>query len=310
MKYILLIFLIISNAVFATEPISPIPCKVDYDKQKALLGYSLFIDTELSKDKTTACLSCHDIFQSGGADKNVVSIGVKNRMGNIQSPTVLNACYNFKQFWNGRAKNLSEQASGPIHNPLEMDMNASEVEKRLNGSNEYKKQFYDIYKTDSIKFSQVIDAIVEFEKALVTPNSKFDRYLNGENTLSKKEIEGYNLFKHIGCITCHNGINIGGNAMQKFGLFEEYKNARPYPDLYSITKDSAYKNVFKVPTLRNISETAPYLHDGSAKNLKDVIVQMARYQLGTKLSDDEIEKLISFLNTLNGQTPEILSQKP
>ena len=309
MKYILLILFTISNIVYAAEPISPIPCNVTYDKQKALLGYRLFMDTTLSSDKTTSCLSCHDIFGSGGADKNVVSIGVKHRMGNIQSPTVLNACYNFKQFWNGRAKSLTEQASGPIHNPLEMDMNATGIEKRLNASKEYRKLFYSVYETNSIKFSQVIDAIVEFEKALVTPNSKFDRYLNGENTLTKKEIEGYNLFKQIGCITCHNGVNIGGNAMQKFGLFQEYKNSQAYPDLYSITKDPAYKNVFKVPTLRNIALTAPYLHDGSAKDLKEVVEKMAKYQLGTKLSDDEVDKIILFLKTLNGQTPKILSQK-
>ncbi|MBU0631736.1 c-type cytochrome [bacterium] len=309
MKYILFIFLTLSNIVHATEPISPIPCKIEYDRQKALLGYRLFVDTTLSSDKTTSCLSCHDIFQTGGADKNVVSIGVQNRIGNIQSPTVLNACYNFKQFWNGRARTLYEQASGPIHNPVEMDMNTSKVEKRLNASDEYRKLFHNVYKSNSIKFSQVIDAIVEFEKALTTPNSRFDKYLNGEDVLTKDEIAGYNLFKQIGCITCHNGVNIGGNAMQKFGLFEEYKNAHTYPDLYSITNDPVYKNVFKVPTLRNIAQTAPYLHDGSAKTLKDVVQQMARYQLGTKLSDKEIDSIVLFLKTLDGQLPDILSQE-
>ena len=294
MKTIILFLLTISTIVYALEPISPIPDKTDYDKQKALLGYRLFTDPVLSKDNSISCLSCHDLFKSGGADKNVVSTGVKNRRGKIQSPTVLNACYNYKQFWNGRADDLSAQINGPIHDPFEMDMKDTDIEKRLNDSKKYKALFYEIYKTDSIKFSQVIDAIVEFEKALTTPNSRFDKYLKGQGTLTKYEMSGYDLFKHIGCITCHNGVNVGGNSMQKFGLFEEYKTAHTYPDLYSITKDPAYKNVFKVPTLRNISQTAPYLHDGSAKNLPTAVADMARYQLGVTLTDKEIGEIVAF----------------
>ncbi len=309
MRNIIFTFLITFSVAYAAEPISPIPTTTNYNKQKALLGYRLFIDPVLSKDNTTSCLSCHDIFGAGGADKNIVSIGVKNRKGNIQSPTVLNACYNFRQFWNGRASTLKEQASGPIHNPNEMAMNAVEVEKRLNASKEYKKLFYNVYHADSIQFCDVIDAIVEFEKALSTPNSRFDQYLRGKDILTRDEKEGYELFKQVGCITCHNGVNIGGNAMQKFGLFEEYINLKNYPDLYSITKDPAYKNVFKVPTLRNISKTAPYLHDGSSKTLKDVVEKMAKYQLGTKLTNDEVDKIVLFLKTLDGQSPAILSQK-
>jgi len=308
MRYFVLT-LFFGLTVFAKEPISPIPLVAQYDKQKALLGYRLFVDPILSSTNSVACISCHDIFSGGGADRNKVSFGVYNKKGNIQSPTVLNARYNFKQFWNGRAQDLYQQANGPIHNPVELNMTNKDVEKELSASQLYRSLFLQIYKTNSIQFSQVIDAIVEFEKALTTPNSRFDRYLRGEKSLSQEEIDGYTLFKQVGCITCHNGINLGGNSMQKIGLFEEYKNQKKYPDLYSITHDPAYKNVFKVPTLRNISQTAPYLHDGSAKTLKDSVIAMSRYQLGSTLSDKEIEKIIKFLKTLDGETPKILKEK-
>lgn len=308
MKFIPLFFLIFVT-IYAKEPLSPIPLENVVDKQKALLGYRLFTDSILSSDNTVSCMSCHNIFGSGGADQNVVSIGVENKKGHIQAPTVLNAKYNFRQFWNGRAEDLAQQAIGPIHDPTELNMSRKDVENRLNASEEYKNLFFKVYKTDTIKFDQVIDAIVEFENALTTPNSKFDKYLRGEDSLTQNELEGYNIFKQIGCITCHNGINIGSNSMQKIGLFEEYKNAKNYPDLYSVTHDPAYLNVFKVPTLRNISKTSPYLHDGSAKTLKDAVVTMARYQLGTTLSDEEIDKIVKFLNTLNGQMPQILNEQ-
>ncbi|MDX9743871.1 MAG: cytochrome c peroxidase [Arcobacteraceae bacterium] len=307
MRYFILT-LFFGLIVFAKEPISPIPLNAPYDKQKALLGYRLFMDPILSSTNSVSCASCHDIF-SGGADTNKVSFGVYNKKGNIQSPTVLNARYNFKQFWNGRAQDLYQQANGPIHNPVELNMTNKDVEKKLSASQLYRSLFLQIYKTNTIQFSQVIDAIVEFEKALTTPNSRFDRYLRGEKSLSHDEIDGYTLFKQVGCITCHNGINLGGNSMQKIGLFEEYKNQKNYPDLYSITHDPAYKNVFKVPTLRNISQTAPYLHDGSAKTLKDSVIAMSKYQLGSTLTDHEIDKIVKFLETLDGETPKILKEK-
>ena len=307
MRLILFFTFLCTSVLLATEPITPLPQDVQVDKQKALLGYKLFIDPILSKDYTVSCLSCHNIY-AGGADNHIVSHGIDHKFGNIQSPTVLNARYNFKQFWNGRAENLAEQASGPIHNPVELGMDTKTVENRLNTSKEYKELFYNIYKTPQISFEQVINAIVEFENALVTPNSRFDRYLRGENTLSADEKRGYTLFKQFGCVTCHNGVNIGSNSMQKIGLFEEYKNKQSYPDLYSITHDPENKNVFKVPTLRNISQTAPYLHDGSAKTLEDAVRAMSKYQLGTTLSDSDVELIVKFLHTLDGEHPKILGQ--
>lgn len=302
------LILFISLVLCASEPISPIPTDIKVNLAKAKLGQKLFSDTILSKDNSTACISCHNIFK-GGADANVVSSGFANKKGNIQSPTVLNSRYNFKQFWNGRARNLIQQADGPINNPAEHNMDAKTVENRVNESLEYKKLFKLVYGTSHITYAQVLEAIVEFENALTTPNSKFDKFLRDEIQLSKDEKEGYILFKQNGCITCHNGINIGGNSFQKMGTFLEYEVESNYPDRSKITNNPNHKNVFKVPTLRNINKTAPYFHDGSAKTLKEALTIMAKHNLGVKLKDKEVEKIIAFLKTLDGEKPKILEEK-
>ncbi len=276
------------------------------NKQKALLGEKLFMDPILSSDKTISCLSCHNIFTAGGADKRRFSLGVGGAKDNIHSPTVLNAIYNFKQFWNGRADNLTQQINGPLHNPIEMNMTNSLIEKRLNASKYYKKLFFKAYKTRYITYKDAINAIVTFEDALTTPNCKFDRYLRGETKLDKQEMVGYRDFKELGCITCHNGVNIGGNMMQKDGIFHAFVNHQKYPDLYSITKDSRFKNVFKVPTLRNVALRAPYFHNGSAATLGIAVKMMGQYQLGIVLPKKQIANIVSFLKTLTGQTPKIL----
>ncbi|MEA3373411.1 MAG: cytochrome c peroxidase, partial [Campylobacterota bacterium] len=252
--------------------------------------------------------SCHDIFKAGGADKRMVSLGIEDKKGNIQSPTVLNSRYNFKQFWNGRADTLLEQANGPIHNPVEMALDAPTVEKRLNSSQHYQRVFSELTHQKVITFEMVLDAIVEFEKALVTPNSRFDQFLRGEITLNKLEKRGYQTFKELGCITCHNGINVGGNSFQKMGLITPYKYNKCYPDRYAITKKEQHKNVFKVPTLRNIALTAPYFHDGSAATLKEAIKIMSDHNLGYLHSDEEIKAIVAFLNSLTGDMPTIMKE--
>ena len=255
-----LFFILIAAGVFLhAEPIEPLPRSVSYDRQKALLGKALFTDPLLSKDKSVACVNCHS-FEHGGADPRRVSVGVGNQRGNIQSPTVFNARFNFRQFWNGRAASLEEQAEGPIHNPVEMAMDADIVEQRLNANRYYRDRFFRVYGDGSVTYERVIDAIVEFEKALVTPDSPFDRYLRGEAQLPPQALEGYRLFKELGCITCHNGINIGSNSFQKMGLMRPYVHDDSYPDRYALTKRERHKNVFKVPTLRNVALTAPYFH--------------------------------------------------
>jgi cytochrome c peroxidase len=302
---VMFIFFLAFSATFAIGAIRPLPQKIDVDLAKAKLGRTLFSETLLSSDRSTACASCHD-FNHGGADPRPVSLGVGNREGNIQSPTVYNARFNFKQFWNGRADSLREQAEGPIHNPAEMDLNEMVIEKRLNGRDDYKKAFKSVYGTKSIRYEQVIDAIVEFENALVTPNSKFDRYLRSETQLSEAEQEGYKRFKKLGCITCHNGINIGGNSFQKIGIFKPYAFDPAIPDLHALTKQEEHKNVFKVPTLRNISQTAPYFHDGKAATLRDAIRTMSYHNLGITLDEESADLLVRFLRTLDGERPAIL----
>jgi cytochrome c peroxidase len=300
--FLLLLFITLSNA---QEPILPLPKQVEIDLPKAKLGEELFIDTRFSSDNSTSCLSCHNIYE-GGADSKEVSVGIGAKKGDIHSPTVFNSRYNFRQFWNGRARDLAEQVDGPIHNPLEHNMDKQKIEKLLNDSKEYKKKFKELYGVEHIDYSHFVDAIVAFEDALITPNAKFDKYLRGEIELTDQEREGYTLFKQNGCITCHNGVNIGGNSFQKMGTFKEYKTAKIYPDRSFITKKESHKNVFKVPTLRNIALTAPYFHDASAATLQEAIITMSQFNLGIKLSDDELASIVAFLETLTGDTPPIL----
>ena len=309
MKYLIILTLLLIADILAIEPIAPIPTEVkNLDLQKAILGRTLFSDPILSSDRTISCHSCHN-FKTGGTDRQALSTGVKKRKGNIQSPTVFNAVFNFKQFWNGRADNLQEQAQGPLTTHAEMNMQPYQLEERLNKSTSYRHAFKKVYHSTPITMKQITGALAEFEKALITPNSRFDRYLRGEIKLSSQEQKGYNTFKSLGCITCHNGINIGANSFQKMGLFRPYKYDKSYPDRYSLTKKEYHKNVFKVPTLRNVSLTAPYFHDASAKTLKDAVEKMAYHNLGIKITKEQVQNLVAFLNSLEGETPHILEIK-
>ena len=299
MRFLLFLAPLLLNAV---EPITPIPQKIPYNYEKASLGKNLFFDTILSRDQTISCASCHD-FNHGGADPRPISIGVNGKKGNMQSPSVFNAVFNFKQFWNGRAKNLTDQVVGPIHNPAEMDMTTAQLEKRINSNAAYRDSFYKITGRSSITITDIAGVISEYEKTLITPNSKFDRFLRGEVILSTEELRGYTLFKTLGCASCHNGVNMGGNSFQKFGVIIPITRTLTTDDRYTLTKRENDKNVFKVPSLRNIALTAPYFHDGSAETLQGALKIMAMHNLGTKLSAKEIQDVTSFLNTLTGQIP-------
>lgn len=302
----ILIISAIALILNADNLIEPIPEKIPYNKQKAELGKSLFFDTILSKDKTVSCASCHNPSQ-GWADKRPVSIGVYGKKGKIQSPTVLNAVFNFRQFWNGRAKDLKEQINGPVHNSVEMALDGTLIEKRLNANPYYRKMFKKIYGKDKITYPMVVDVIAEFEKALITPDSKFDLYLKGKAKLTPLEKKGYVLFKKYGCITCHNGINIGGNSFQKMGTIFPVKDC--VGDRYEISRAEFDKCIYKVPTLRNIELTAPYFHDASAKTLYDAVKKMAYNNLGFKIDKEDIKAIVAFLKTLTGKTPEIMREK-
>lgn len=290
------LFNFLTLTLFASS-IEPIPLKLEYDYDKAILGKKLFFDKRLSKDNSISCASCHDLTK-GGDDGLKFSVGIDGKLGDINAPTVLNSVFNFRQFWDGRAKDLAEQAKGPIENPIEMGHDFTKLLEVLKTSF-YEKSFKAIYE-DGITKENLVDAIAEFEKTLITPNSAFDRYLKGdENAINSFEKEGFELFKNKGCISCHNGVNIGGNLYSKFGMLIDVDSKNL--GKYNVTKNELDKYYFKVPTLRNISLTAPYFHDGRYYDLKEAVKTMALVQLGRPVTDLEIEKIVAFLKTLNGE---------
>ncbi|MEZ6230305.1 MAG: cytochrome-c peroxidase [Candidatus Brocadiaceae bacterium] len=288
------------------EPIQPIPLNFNYDRPKTELGKKLFFEPRLSKSGWITCNSCHNL-STGGADNLPSSIGHTWILGPINSPTVLNAKFNLAQFWDGRAKDLKEQAGGPIANPMEMASIHELAVSVLQSIPEYVKWFKEIYGEENITINLVTDAIAAFEETLTTPNSRFDWWLKGyDNKISAEEKEGYDLFKAKGCIACHDGFGVGGNSFQKFGIAKPYDKDTQTLGRYNVTKNEKDKYVFKVPLLRNIELTAPYFHDASTWSLRETVKIMAEYQLGTALTDTETNKLVAFLRTLTGDQPEII----
>ncbi|EJF07035.1 cytochrome c peroxidase [Thiovulum sp. ES] len=296
MKKIFFVILI-SSYIFAENLITPLIEIPEFNLEKARLGKIIFLDKDLSKDRKVSCASCHDL-ENGGNDGKRFSQGNDNQEGNVNSPTVFNSRFNFRQFWNGRAKSLEEQALFPILNPMEMGLTIREVLEIINGKDFYVENFQRIY-GEKATIENIVDSLVEFEKSLVTINSKFDRYLAGDKkALNSDEVEGYEIFVNRGCINCHNGINIGGNSFNKFGIFLD-SNSIDY-GRFELTNDREDKYFFKVPTLRNIELTAPYFHDGRTNSLREAVYMMGNVQLGLELSDDELDKLVIFLKTLTG----------
>jgi cytochrome c peroxidase len=293
------------STLYATTLFTPLPQEVAYDKNKAILGKKLYMDTKLSKDGTVACVSCHELQDGSGVDHLPTSTGIKGQQGPVNAPTVYNAVYNFVQFWDGRAKDLQEQAAGPVENPVEMGDTFSNVIQKLKNDEAYVKLFEKIY-DGKITKETITDAIAEFEKALVTPNSKFDQFLRGnKDALNEIEKEGFALFQSKGCVSCHNGINLGGNLYQKAGVFEQFPQTDNFTGRYAVTGDEKDKYFVKVPTLRNISKTAPYFHHGRTSDLRTAVMQMGYYQLGISMSLEEADKIVAFLKTLEGEVPEI-----
>ena len=288
------------------EPIQPIPISFDYDRAKIELGKKLFFEPRLSKSGWISCNSCHNL-STGGADNLPSSIGHKWLFGPINSPTVLNAKFNLAQFWDGRAKDLKEQAKGPIANPMEMASNHELAVNVLQSIPEYVGWFKVVYKDEKITMDNVADAIAAFEETLTTPNSRFDSWLNGyDENFSESEREGYDLFKNKGCVACHNGFGVGGNSFRKFGIAKPYEKDTQTLGRYIVTKDEKDKYVFKVPLLRNIALTAPYFHDASTWSLSEAVTIMAEYQLEVKFTEDETNKIVAFLQTLTGDQPSII----
>jgi len=269
------------------------------------LGRELFYDKRLSTGENTSCNSCH-LLNAYGVDGHSYSTGHAGKLGGRNAPTVYNAGLNLAQFWDGRAKDLVEQAKGPILNPVEMGMPSSaEVITRIKSIPSYAPAFRQAFpdSPDSITFDHFAEAVATFEQGLLTP-SRWDRYLEGDTSaFNEQEKQGLKLFLKTGCASCHAGRGLGGNSYQKLGYPKSWPNQH---DLgrYQVTSLDRDRMVFKVPTLRNIEKTGPYFHDGQVASLNEAIDLMAQYQCGKKLSADEINRIATFLKTLTGPLPE------
>jgi cytochrome c peroxidase len=282
----------------------PLPASIIDEKKHAALialGKKLYLDPKLSVNDTISCNSCHQL-NNFGVDSQPTSPGHEGKRGGRNSPTTFNAALHIAQFWDGRAKDVEEQALGPILNPIEMGMpSEAAVVDKLKKIDEYKAMFAEAFKDekDPIQYKNVGKAIGAFERTLITP-SRFDDFLKGdENALNDAEKRGLQKFVHMGCANCHNGVAIGGNSYKKIGLVEEYKTSDV--GRFAVTGLETDKKVFKVPSLRNITKTAPYFHDGSVKTLDEAIEEMAEHQLGRKVGPGFVEDVKAFLGALTAK---------
>ena len=290
----------------AQEPVQPIaPAKVT-NPAKVELGKKLWFDPRLSRSGFISCNSCHNL-SMGGSDNLKTSIGDKWQKGPINSPTVLNSSLNLAQFWDGRAKDLKEQAGGPIANPGEMAFTHDLAVDLLTSIPQYVAEFKKVFGHDKLTIDEVTQAIAAFEETLVTPNARFDKWLKGDKkAINAQELRGYQLFKSSGCVACHNGPNLGGTSFQKMGLVEAYKTDNPAEGRSAVTGNDAERFNFKVPTLRNVELTYPYVHDGAADTLTQAVDTMGRLQLGKKFTPEENADIVAFLKTLTGDQPKFM----
>jgi cytochrome c peroxidase len=296
---------VVPAATTSREPLEALPKQATLDPAIVALGRRLFHEPRLSRDAKVSCASCHDLAK-GGVDGAKVSTGVEGRLGLVNAPTVYNAALNFVQFWDGRAATLEEQIGFPVTNPVEMGSTWDKTVAWLAGEPSYATAFTASF-PDGVTEANTRRAIADFERTLLTKNSPFDRYLAGDaHALSPEARAGYETFKSVGCIACHQGRNVGGNMFQKFGVLGDYFKDRGHVTdadygRYNVTHIESDRFVFRVPSLRNVELTAPYFHDGSAATLSQAVQVMARYQLGRKLADDQVSALIAFLRSLSGE---------
>ena len=291
----------------ANEPVRPIDQKLEYDQAKAALGFALFHDTRLSVDNTVSCASCHAL-ETAGVDNHQYSHGVNDQLGGVNAPTVFNAVYNFVQFWDGRAATLADQAAGPPLNPVEMASESfDQIIAKLKTDKKFVREFNAVY-PDGLTAANLTDAIEQFERTLVTPNSAFDKWLLGDDSaITAEELEGYELFKKYDCATCHVGPNLGGLSYELMGLRRHYFAERglelTHEDngRFKETQLERDRHRFKVPGLRNVEHTWPYYHDGTRETLEEAVSDMGLYQSGVELTATETDKITAFLKTLTGE---------
>lgn len=291
--------------------ILPLPQSLPVNTRLAALGQRLFHEARLSGNGQFSCATCHDL-KTSGANNERTKPGINHAATSRNTPTVFNAAFNFRQFWDGRARTLEEQAGVPITDPREMGAKWDNVLDTLREDTEYSREFAALF-ANGVSKTAVTQALAEFERTLITPNAPFDRFLRGEmQAIPVEAKKGWVLFQQRGCIACHQGINIGGNLFQVMGVMGNFFIDRKRDDVtdlgrYNVTGLEADKYVFKVPSLRNVILTAPYFHDGSVDTLVDAVRLMGRFQLGVELSDEEVRQLVAFLSSLTG---DIKADKP
>lgn len=304
---------------FADEPIQVLPASLPVDTSKVALGEKMFNDTRISLDNTISCASCH-VLAIGGADKadRRTSLGIDNQAGGINAPTVYNAAFCVRQFWNGRAADLKEQAAGPPENPIEMGAQTwAQIVERLKADKGLAAEFAALYPGEGLTQATVCDAIAEYEKTLLTPDSRFDKYLAGDKTaITDSERAGYDAFKRVGCATCHTGKAVGGQSFEKLAIFGDYFADREQraPDVKYNADDDGLKGFsgndadlhrYKTPTLRNVALTPPYFHDGTYNTLEEAVAAMYQYEIGTEPEGDDLNNIVAFLKTLTGKHPAL-----
>ena len=293
-----------SSPPLGEEPITPIPRGVSLDADKVRLGEMLFHDVRLSHGDVLACASCH-LLAEGGDDNRAHSRGSDGELSNFNAPTVFNAAQSFRLNWRGNFRTLEEQNEAVLLDRHLMNTTWQALLPKLRNDETYREAFAAAYGSAPAP-AQVLDALATFQRSLITPDARFDRYLRGErDAITPEEERGYQLFKDYGCVACHQGVNVGGNLFQRFGVF--YDPFAQWPirtaDLgrFTITGEADDRFVFRVPSLRNVALTAPYFHDGRAETLEQAIEEMARSQLGRVLTEREIELIAAFLRTLTGE---------
>lgn len=290
----------------ANEPLQPLPSSIPFDAKKAVLGQKLFNDKRFSADNTIGCVGCHGL-DKAGTDNSRFAEGIRKQFGDINAPTVFNAAFNVKQFWDGRAADLQEQAGGPPFNPIEMgSKDWKEITDKLEQDAALTAEFKLVY-PDGWSDKNITEAIAEYEKTLITPNSRFDQWLMGKNdALSAQEVEGYQRFKSYRCASCHVGKSVGGQSFEYMDLKADYFAQRGNPlgsdkGLKAFTGKDEDLHRFKVPNLRNIELTGPYLHDGTVVTLDESVRVMGVYLSGMDVPQADRDLIVAFLRTLTGE---------
>ncbi len=301
---------------YANDLFDPIPLSTPeiegniISRQRVDLGAKLFFDPRMSRSGLFSCQSCHNV-GLGGVDGLETSIGHGWQAGPRNSPTVYNAVFNIAQFWDGRAQDLAEQAMGPVQAGVEMNNTPDRLLETLNSMQEYIDGFAEAFpgEEDPVTFENFAMAIEAFEATLTTPNSRFDQYLNGADSLTEQEIRGLESFIDEGCAACHAGVNMGGEGYYPFGLVER-PGASVLPEgdrgRFQVTETAADDYVFRAAPLRNIELTAPYFHSGVVWSLEEAVAVMGVSQLGADLDDQQIADITAFLRTLTGEIPEVV----